>query len=139
MIHGYSNMTQRRNFRACNGPQSHHQGPSQKVSFAKVQDQNHDDHIFFKKQPVIHKEFAPERQRVNSAFYFEVIGRLLNRISLVTTQFRAEGSWFLLHDNALSHSAVVVKIFLAKHRDVEISHPPYSPDLSPADFFSFLR
>jgi hypothetical protein len=92
---------------------------------------------FFDKQGVIHKELVPEGQTVNSAFYVEVLGRLLNRISWVRPQFRAEGSWFFLHDNAPSHSALVVKTFLAKHGVVEISHPPYSPDLAPADFFLF--
>jgi hypothetical protein len=77
----------------------------------------------------------PEGQIVNSAFYVEVIGRLLKRISRVRPQFRAEGSWFLLHDNAPSHSTLAVKIFLAKHGVVEIIHSPYSPDLPPADFF----
>jgi hypothetical protein len=85
---------------------------------------------------MIHKEFVPKGQRVNSAFFVEVIGRLLKRISRVRSQFRAEGSWFLLHDNAPSHSALVVKTFLAKHGVVEMRHPPYSPDLAPADFFS---
>jgi hypothetical protein len=79
---------------------------------------------FFDKYDAIHEEFVPEGQTVNSAFYVEVIGRLLKRISRVRPQFRVEGSWFLLHDNALSHSALVVKIFLAKHGVVEISHPP---------------
>jgi transposase len=77
----------------------------------------------FDKQVVIHKGFVPEGP-VHSAFYVEVIGRLLKRISRVGPQFRAEGSWFLLHDNALSRSALVVKIFLAEHGVVEISHPP---------------
>jgi hypothetical protein len=36
---------------------------------------------FFDQQSVIHKEFVPEGQRVNSAFYIEVIGRLLKLIS----------------------------------------------------------
>jgi hypothetical protein len=31
-----------------------------------------------------------------------------------------------------------VKIFLAKGGIVEIRHPPYSPDLAPADIFLFL-
>jgi hypothetical protein len=91
---------------------------------------------FFDKQDVIHKEFVPEGQTANSAFYVEVIGRLLKRTSRVRPQFRAEGSWLLLHDNAPSHSALVVKTFLAKHGVVEISHPPYSPGLTSADFFS---
>jgi histone-lysine N-methyltransferase SETMAR len=55
----------------------------------------------------------------------------------VRPQTRAEGSWFFLHDNAPSQSALVVKIFLAKHGVVEISHPPYSLDLVPSDFFLF--
>jgi hypothetical protein len=71
------------------------------------------------------KEFVPEGQIVNSAFYVEVIGRLLKRISRVRPQFRADGSWLLLHYNFPSHSALVLKIFLAKHGVVEISHPPY--------------
>jgi hypothetical protein len=91
---------------------------------------------FSDKQGVTHKEFVPEGQRVNSAFYVEVIGRLLNRISEVRSQFRAEGSWFLLHDNAPSHSALVVKTFLTKH-GAETSHPPYSPELASPDFFLF--
>jgi hypothetical protein len=84
----------------------------------------------------IHKEFVPEGLTVSSASYVEVIGGLLKHISRVRPQFRVEGSWFLLHDNAPSHSALVVKIFLARHGVVEISHPSYSPDLAPAVFFS---
>jgi hypothetical protein len=48
-----------------------------------------------------------------------------------------DGRWFLLHDNATFHSALVVKTFLVKHGVVEISHPPDSSDLAPADFFLF--
>jgi hypothetical protein len=44
---------------------------------------------------VIHKEFVPEWQTVNNAFSVKV----LKRVPRVRPQFRAEGSWFLLHDN----------------------------------------
>jgi hypothetical protein len=40
----------------------------------------------FDKQRVIHKEYALEGQRVNSAFCVEVVGRLLQRIPGVTPQ-----------------------------------------------------
>jgi hypothetical protein len=93
---------------------------------------------FLDKQVVIHKEFVPEGQIVNSVFYVEVIGRSLNRSFRVRPQFRAEGCWFLLHNNAPSHSSLVVKILLAKHGDVETSPSPISPDLAPAEFFLFL-
>jgi transposase len=43
------------------------------------------------------------------------------------------GSWLLHHDNAPAHS--VVRQFLAKHPIYTIPQPPYSPDLSPPDFF----
>jgi hypothetical protein len=37
------------------------------------------------------------------------------------------------------HSLGVVSEFLAKWGVPVLSHPPYSPDLVPADFFSFLN
>ena len=41
----------------------------------------------------------------------------------------------LLHDNASSHKCEVVKSFLASEKVKVLNHPPYSPDLSPYDFF----
>ena len=41
----------------------------------------------------------------------------------------------LLHDNASSHKCEVVKSFLASEKVKVLNHPPYSPDLSPCDFF----
>jgi hypothetical protein len=76
--------------------------------------------ISFDKQGLIHKEFVPEGQTVNSALYVETIGRFLKRISRVRPQFWAEGRWFVLHDSAPFHSALVVERFLAKHGVVEI-------------------
>jgi histone-lysine N-methyltransferase SETMAR len=35
------------------------------------------------------------------------------------------------------HTAVSLKQFLAKKGIPELNHPPYSPDLSPPDFFLF--
>ena len=35
----------------------------------------------------------------------------------------------------LNFAALPVKRFLAQHDVVEMQHPPYSPDLAPADFF----
>ena len=45
----------------------------------------------------------------------------------------------LLHDNASSHKCEVVKSFLASEKVKVLNHPPYSPDLSPYDFFLFPR
>jgi hypothetical protein len=91
-------------------------------------------HIF-DRQVVTHKQFVPKGPTGNRALYFEIIETPWKLISRLRPQFRAEGgSWFLLQDNDLSHSALAVKIFLAKHGAVEMSHPPYSPYHALADF-----
>jgi histone-lysine N-methyltransferase SETMAR len=128
MSHGYFNTVQRRNVKVITKAQMFRLKKF-KIKTMLI--------TLFNTQVVIHKEFVPEGRTVNSAFFVEVIGRLLKRISRVRPQFRAEGSWFLLYDNAPSHSAPVVKTFLVKHGVVEINHPSYSPDLAPADFFLF--
>jgi transposase len=45
----------------------------------------------------------------------------------------------LHHDNAPCHTAVSIIEFLAEKSIPVVSQPPYSPDLSPCDFFLFPR
>lgn len=45
----------------------------------------------------------------------------------------------LHHDNASSHTARKTKDFLDQENVELMTHPPHSPDLSPKDFFTFLR
>ncbi|GBL64998.1 hypothetical protein AVEN_35363-1 [Araneus ventricosus] len=42
-------------------------------------------------------------------------------------------------NNARPHTATLVKRFLPQYGVTELSHPPYSPDLSPVDFFLFPK
>ena len=49
------------------------------------------------------------------------------------------GDWFLLHDNAPSHNATIVKQFLTQRKVTVFDHHPYSPDLAPADYFLFPK
>ena len=50
-----------------------------------------------------------------------------------------DGQESTLHDNVSSHKCEVVKSFLASEKVSVLNHPPYSPDLSPCDFFLFPR
>ena len=43
----------------------------------------------------------------------------------------------LIHDNTPAHKCVLVQDFLKEEKVVQLSHPLYSPDLSPCDFFLF--
>ena len=68
-----------------------------------------------------------------------VLDRLLKRIRRVRTPKFQSNEWFLLHDNAPSHSAAIVKKFLANRKVAVLHRPPYSPDLAPADYFLFPK
>jgi len=48
-----------------------------------------------------------------------------------------QGEWFLHHDNAPSHTSLVVQQFLAEKSIPVVTQPPYSPDLAPSDFWLF--
>ena len=43
----------------------------------------------------------------------------------------------LIHDNAPAHKCVLVQALLKEEKVIQLSHPSYSPDLSPCDFFLF--
>jgi hypothetical protein len=50
----------------------------------------------------------------------------------------AEKNWILHHDNAPSHSALIVREFFAKNDMIIADHPSNSPDLAPCDFICSL-
>jgi len=50
-----------------------------------------------------------------------------------------EKNLFIFHDNAPAHRSVLVKDFLTKSNDTTLKHPPYSPDMSSADFICSLH
>jgi len=45
----------------------------------------------------------------------------------------------LHHDNVPAHASLLTCSYLAKHQTTIVPHPPYSPDLAPADFFLFPK
>jgi hypothetical protein len=90
---------------------------------------------FFYAKVIIYHEFVPEKQIVNGNVYKGVIRRLFARVRCVRSEFQESGSLYLLHDNTPVHSSGVISEFLAKRGILVVSHPTYSPDLAPADFF----
>jgi [histone H3]-lysine36 N-dimethyltransferase SETMAR len=91
---------------------------------------------FFDAKGLIHHEFVPEGQTITGNFYVKVMARLAGRMRRVRPQCH---DWVLLHDNAPAHSSAVVSQFLAKRGVAVLPHPPYSPDLAPADYFLFPK
>jgi hypothetical protein len=105
---------------------------------AKIRSENNVDCIFDTKG-IIHYEFVPEKKTVNGKFYKEAIKCLVARVLRDRPEFKESGSWYLLHDSTLAHFSCGVSEFWAKRGIPVLSHPPHSPDLSPADIFYFLN
>jgi len=69
----------------------------------------------------------------------EVLKRLMCRIHRIRPEYCDPEDWFLLHDNAPSHTSLIVRQFLARNRVSVLNHSPYSPDLAPCDFSLFPK
>jgi hypothetical protein len=54
--------------------------------------------VFFNAKGVVHKEFVPQGQTVNTTYYVEVLDKLRNRV--VHTRNEITATWQLHHDNA---------------------------------------
>lgn len=92
---------------------------------------------FIDSNGVVHKEFVPEGETVNQHYYREVLERLRKRVARVRPNIK--DTWMLHHDNAPCHTALSITEFLTHKNIPVVPQPPYSPDLSPCDFFLFPR
>ena len=76
---------------------------------------------------------------VNQVYYLEVLKRLREKVSRKRPELLANNSWILHHDNALAHTALSMREFLATKQTTVLEHPAYSPDLARNDFFLFPK
>ena len=102
----------------------------------QVQSENH-AYCFFESRGIVQKEFVPPGQTVNHAFYKDVLERLRKRVQRVRRDIADD--WVLQHDNAPANTTLSIREFLAKKNIPVLPHPPYSPDLSPCDFYLFPK
>ena len=127
------------NAKVLNGNHQHHQ-KAKKLIFKSQKSKVKTMLVcFYDSKGIIHHEFVPEGQTVNGSFYLSVLERLWKRICRVRPEYWAPGSWFLLHNNAPVHRAVAVQEFLAQKQVWVLHHLPYSPYLSPCDYFLFPK
>ena len=92
---------------------------------------------FFDSQRIVHKEYVPPGQTVNQTFYWEVLVRLRKRVARVRPGIAR--TYMLHHDNAPCHTAVSINEFLTVKSIPVVPQPSCLLDLSPCDFFLFLR
>ena len=95
--------------------------------------------IFFNSSGPVVQVPCPSSHTVTGWFYKNSV---LKKVKEFYNKKQPSKGWsgvHLLHDNASSHKCEVVKSFLASEKVKVLNHPPYSPDLSPRDFFLFPR
>ena len=94
--------------------------------------------VFVDYRGLVHQAFLPQSRTVNKEYYLEVMCRLQEAIWRKRPELWKNNSWLLHHDNAPTHSSLLVRDFLAKNNTI-MPQPPYSPDLAPCDFFLFPK
>ena len=95
--------------------------------------------IFFdSKGPVLHIS-VPKGSSVTGKFYRESV--LTELVDLYQKRRPRTGvrSIKLLHDNPPAHKSATVQEYQKESGLDVLDHPPYSPDLSPCDFWLFPR
>ena len=95
--------------------------------------------IFFNSSGPVFQVLCPSGHTVIGRFYQNSVPK---KVKEFYNEKRPSKGWSGVHlfrDNAFSHKCEVVKSFLASEKVKVLNHPPYSPDLSPCDFFSFPR
>ncbi len=95
--------------------------------------------LFFNSKGIIHDEYVPEGQTETATFYVQVLGCLCKRIAHVRPKMWRDRKFFLLHNNVCPHTAAIVQQFLTKKGVAQLSHSPYSPDLSPPSTISLFQ
>ena len=94
---------------------------------------------FFGKAGHLSISVLVERRTVNAEWY--ITTALPGRFAAVCQRRPQSGmrDLQLHHDNAPAHTAAATLDFLADNGVRLVSHPPYSPDLAPCDFFLFPK
>jgi hypothetical protein len=90
---------------------------------------------FFDIDGLMHHEFVPPGQSVTGYFYVQVLLRLHDEVQRKWHKW--QGQWFLHHNNAPSHTSLVVQQFLAEKNIPVITQLLFSLDLAPSYFWLF--
>ena len=92
--------------------------------------------VFWDRCGVLMVDFLRHGFTVNAEQYCRTLDKLRNVIRKKRSGLISTGV-ILLHDNATPHTAAQMREWLERYKWEVLSHPPYSPDLVPSDFYLF--
>jgi hypothetical protein len=93
---------------------------------------------FFDIKGTVHFKFIPQGQRVNQAYYVEILKWLCEAMHKERPEIWPN-KWIFRYNNAPANKVLSVKQFLAQKLITDMEHPTYSPDLDPNDFWLFTK
>ncbi len=93
--------------------------------------------VFFDDQGVVHLKFLPPKMTVTAKVYIGILSCLCEANRRKRPAIWKDNSYRLLHNNAPGHTATPTFAAMVETSMKIVDHPPYSPDLAPADFWFF--
>ena len=88
---------------------------------------------------MVYAHWVPTGQTVNKEYYVEVLREFRRRFRRKRPVFFKSVQWHFHQNNAPVHNSILVTDYLTKMGIKIVPHCPYSPDLSPCDFWLFPK
>ncbi|XP_011165249.1 histone-lysine N-methyltransferase SETMAR-like [Solenopsis invicta] len=92
--------------------------------------------VFWDSQGIILIDYLEKSKTITGAYYSSLLDRLKTKLQEKCPRLAHKKDLFH-HDNAPAHASAVVVAKLMKIGFQLVSHPPYSPDLAPLDYYLF--
>jgi len=92
--------------------------------------------IFWDCKGVLLVDYIPQKTTMTGPYYGEVLTNLRHAVKEKRRGMLTRGP-LLLHSNATTLMSQVAQAIIKDIRFKQLSHPPYSPDLTPSDFYLF--
>jgi len=86
--------------------------------------------FFFNIRGIVHKELFHLVRLPGGNFFCEGLRRLRKNVRQKRPEMWKKGDW-LLHNDNVAHTSLVVREFLTKNNMTTVPHPACSPDLAP--------
>jgi histone-lysine N-methyltransferase SETMAR len=94
--------------------------------------------IFWDRVGVLMIYYFKKGATLTGKLYCKLLAKLKSAIIRKRGDMWEDGV-FLLHDNAPSHTSNIAQAAISDLGFTQLTHPPYSPDLAPSDYFLFSK
>lgn len=94
--------------------------------------------VWWTARGIVHIDYLPRGQTINASVYCSQIDKVNEKLAATRAALVNRKGVLLLHDNARPHIASETQQKLKTVKWEALPHPPYSPDMSPCDYYLFL-